>query len=113
VVFFLLGGRIFADDFTLREDTVVLVHQSAKNFLLREALIELLPKGIGAEHHIIFSQSLIVMFKALRRDVFDTKLPEFSINDVRQPSPSTGSGGVRVCVLDGHLQDSTRINPMT
>ncbi|KAJ5895429.1 hypothetical protein N7495_007120 [Penicillium taxi] len=94
---------------TLREDTITFVHQSAKDFLLREALNEILPRGIGAEHHIIFSRCLEVMFKTLRRDIFDIKLPGFSIKDVRQPSPNPLAAAEYACVywID-HLQDSER-----
>jgi hypothetical protein len=46
---------------TLREDTVIFIHQSAKDFLLQEALNEISPRGIEAEHRAIFAQSLKVI----------------------------------------------------
>jgi hypothetical protein len=55
---------------TVREDTVVFVHQSAKEFLLRDTQNGVFPEGIEAEHHTIFSHSLQTMFKTLRRDIF-------------------------------------------
>jgi hypothetical protein len=40
---------------TLRENTVTFVHQSAKDFLLRDTPNDILPRGIEAEHDMIFS----------------------------------------------------------
>jgi hypothetical protein len=94
---------------TLREDTVTFIHQSAKDFLIQNVLDEILPRGIGAEHHMIFSRSLNAMFKTLRRDIFDIKLPGFSVRDVRQPSPNPLATAEYACVYwVDHLQDSER-----
>ncbi|KAJ5902684.1 hypothetical protein N7495_003212 [Penicillium taxi] len=92
---------------TLRQDTITFVHQSAKDFLLREAVNEILPRGIGAEHRMIFSRSLNVMFKTLRRDIFDIKLPGFPIKDVKKPNPNPLAAAEYACVhwVD-HLQGS-------
>lgn len=94
---------------TLRENTITFVHQSAKDFLLQEALNEIFPSGIGAEHHMIFSYCLEVMFKTLRRDIFDIKLPGLSIKDARQPSPNPLAAAEYACVYwVDHLQGSER-----
>lgn len=94
---------------TLREDTIIFVYQSAGDFLLREALNEIFPKGIGANHHMIFLRSLNVMFKTLRRDIFDIKLPGSLVKRVRQPSPNPLVAAKYACVFwVDHLQDSER-----
>ncbi|KAJ5966042.1 hypothetical protein N7481_012756 [Penicillium waksmanii] len=43
---------------TLQKYTIVFIYQSVKEFLLKEALSEILPRGIEAKHDIIFIQSL-------------------------------------------------------
>jgi hypothetical protein len=92
---------------TIREDTVTFVHQSAKDFLLRETPDEILPRGIEAEHHMIFSRCLEVMFKTLRRNIFDIKLPGFSVKDIGKPSPNPLAVAEYACVYwVGHLQES-------
>ncbi|KAJ5377784.1 uncharacterized protein N7496_005193 [Penicillium cataractarum] len=53
---------------TLREETIIFVHQSVKEFLLREALNDIFPEGIGAKTHKIAERSLGSMFKILRPD---------------------------------------------
>ncbi|KAJ5477743.1 hypothetical protein N7530_003252 [Penicillium desertorum] len=55
---------------TVREDTIIFVHQSAKEFLLKERQNVVFPGGIEAEHHTVFSRSLQAMSKTLRRDIF-------------------------------------------
>jgi len=42
----------------LREDYVLFVHQSAKDFILKEVLNKVIPSGIDAKHYEIFSHSL-------------------------------------------------------
>ncbi|KAF3393761.1 hypothetical protein F1880_004695 [Penicillium rolfsii] len=73
---------------TLRESTVTFVHQSAKDFLIREASTEIFPEGLDSEHYAIFSQCLNVLFKTLRRDIFGLKLPGISTKDISVPSPN-------------------------
>ncbi|KAJ5899031.1 hypothetical protein N7495_003775 [Penicillium taxi] len=73
---------------TLRGDTILFVHQSAKDFLLQEVQNELFPIDIEGIHHSIFKSSLEVMFKTLRRDMFNIKSPGVTIKDIRQPSPN-------------------------
>jgi hypothetical protein len=50
---------------TLREHAITLIHQSAKDFLLKLAHDEIFPSGIEDIHRTIFSQSLRIppMFK--------------------------------------------------
>jgi hypothetical protein len=94
---------------TLREDIVTFIHQSAKDFLLREALNEILPRGIGAGHYMIFSRSLEVMFKTLRRDIFNIQFPGFPAKDVKSPSPNPLAAARYACVYwVDHLQGSER-----
>ncbi|KAJ9482532.1 hypothetical protein VN97_g10895 [Penicillium thymicola] len=50
---------------SLRGDTVMFVHQSAKDFLVRGALNEIFPQGIEAKHCMIFARSLSVIFETL------------------------------------------------
>ncbi|KAJ5101029.1 hypothetical protein N7456_007081 [Penicillium angulare] len=73
---------------TLRESTIAFVHQSAKDFLIREAFTEILPEGLDSEHHTIFSQCLSVLFNTLRRDIFGLKLPGISTKDISVPNPN-------------------------
>jgi hypothetical protein len=47
------------------------------------------------------------MFRTLRRDIFDIKLPGLSIKDVRQPNPNPLAAAEYACVYwVDHLQDS-------
>lgn len=103
---------------TLREDTVAFVHQSAKEFILREeSLAEILPKGIDAEHHSIFARSVNMIFKTLRRDILNIKLPGFPAKDIKRPIPYPLAAAEYACVywvdhLQASISDATyRLSP--
>jgi hypothetical protein len=72
---------------TLREHTISFVHQSAKDFLIKEAYNEIYPFGIKAIHHTIFSRSLQAMSQTLRRDIYTLRVPGISIDQVKAPNP--------------------------
>jgi hypothetical protein len=55
---------------TLREGIVYFVHQSAKDFLFAKAFHEVFPSGREEAHYAIFSRSLQVMSRTLRRDMY-------------------------------------------
>jgi hypothetical protein len=71
----------------LRESTIYFVHQSAKDFLLKEASNDIFPSGIEDVHCTIFLRSLQVMSKTLQRDVYSLSAPGISIDEVKQPVP--------------------------
>ncbi|KAH6702780.1 WD40-repeat-containing domain protein [Leptodontidium sp. MPI-SDFR-AT-0119] len=73
---------------TIRESTVYFVHQSAKDFLFPENTSqELCSSKIDEINHAIFTQSLQVMSRALRRDVYRLKAPGITIDQVKRPDP--------------------------
>ncbi|KAF6823846.1 hypothetical protein CMUS01_10516 [Colletotrichum musicola] len=75
---------------TIREDIVYFVHQSAKDFLLNKgytAFDQILPSGIAYQHHIIFSRSLDVLSRTLRRDIYELRAPGSFIEDISPPDP--------------------------
>jgi len=90
----------------LREYTINFVHQSAKDFLVGKAYNDIYPSGMQYMHHNIFSRSLQIMSKKLKRDVYDLGAPGISIGEVKQPSPDPLSSVRYSCVhwID-HLLD--------
>ena len=72
---------------TLRERTISFVHQSAKDFLLAKASNEIFPSGKEETHHEIFSRSLRVMSRTLRRDIYRLGALGCPIERVEQPHP--------------------------
>ncbi|KAH8812200.1 hypothetical protein F5884DRAFT_898507 [Xylogone sp. PMI_703] len=71
--------------FTIRENTVYFVHQSAKDFLAITVSNTVFPSGMKAVHYSIFSRSLLAMEKELRRDIYGLQHPGFSIEQVKVP----------------------------
>jgi hypothetical protein len=91
---------------TLRERTISFVHQSAKDFLLKQARDEIFPSGIEDIHRTIFSRSLRVMRGTLRRDIYNLGHPGFSIDRVRPPDPDPLAAVRYSCVYwINHLRD--------
>ncbi|KAJ5675461.1 hypothetical protein N7462_008358 [Penicillium macrosclerotiorum] len=72
---------------TLRGRIISLVHQSVKDFLVREAAHEIFPNGQEIVHYSIFSQSLEAISRSLRRDIYDLVQPGYPIDQVNQPDP--------------------------
>jgi hypothetical protein len=83
---------------TLRGYTVSFVHQSAKDFLLSEASNEIFPSGIEDIHHLIFSKSLHVMSRTLRRDIYGLQALGCPIEQVKQPDPDPLAASRYLCI---------------
>ncbi|KAJ5718705.1 hypothetical protein N7488_004351 [Penicillium malachiteum] len=72
--------------------------ESAKDFLTREVFTEMFPKGLDSEHYTIFSQYLDVLFKKLRRDILNLKLPGIFTKDISVPSPNPLAPAEYACI---------------
>jgi hypothetical protein len=72
---------------TVRKDTIYFVHQSAKDYLLAKAFATIFPSERGETHYEIFSRSLKVMFRTLRRDIYSLGWLGYPIELVKQPDP--------------------------
>lgn len=72
---------------TIRGGVVYFIHQSAKDYLLEKASEELFPFGKEKAHRVIFTRSLQVMSKTLRRDCYNIRAPGTSIDQVEPPNP--------------------------
>ncbi|EXK78038.1 hypothetical protein FOQG_17268 [Fusarium oxysporum f. sp. raphani 54005] len=70
---------------TLRQGVVRFVHQSAKDFLLKDAIEQILPSGVAHQHHALFSRSLGALSETLRRDIYNLGVPGFPIDQVSPP----------------------------
>ncbi|KAI0387782.1 hypothetical protein F5Y04DRAFT_240976 [Hypomontagnella monticulosa] len=76
---------------TLQGDVVRFIHQSANDFLQRNAQVAgIFPLGIKRAHYTIFSQSIKAMSASLRRDVYNLKRPDYEIREelgITPPDP--------------------------
>jgi hypothetical protein len=72
---------------TIRDDNVYIIHQSAKDFLSKEASHDIFPCGIRDVHHSIFLRSLETMSKTLRRDIYNLRAPGYATERVKRPNP--------------------------
>lgn len=72
---------------TLQGRTIPLVHQSAKDFLVRETSNEIFPDGRSSIHFDLFSNSLHNISKCLRRNIYGLPSPGYSIRKQIGPVP--------------------------
>ncbi|KAL3584407.1 hypothetical protein FPOAC2_14187 [Fusarium poae] len=92
---------------TLRNGVIYFVHQSAKDFLLKNASKQILPSGIAHQHYALFSRSLGVLSETLRRNMYSLNTPGFSIDQVSPTNPDPLSPIRYSCVYwVDHLHDS-------
>ncbi|KAL3587726.1 hypothetical protein FPOAC2_13625 [Fusarium poae] len=92
---------------TLRKGVIYFVHQSAKDFLLKNASKQILPSGIAHQHYALFSRSLGVLSETLRRNIYSLNTPGFSIDQVSPTNPDPLSPIRYSCVYwVDHLHDS-------
>ena len=74
---------------TVRKGTIYFVHQSAKDYLVKDGypMIFPVPFTLEAVHGSIFSRSLYAMSATLRKNIYTLPHPGFPINDIRAPDP--------------------------
>ena len=73
--------------FTVRDDTIYFIHQSAKDYFTTSKGSQIFPLGQAAEHCKIAFRSLQVMSNTLKRDICGLKMPGAlldGLNDVNQ-----------------------------
>ncbi|KAJ5111831.1 Vegetative incompatibility protein HET-E-1 [Penicillium alfredii] len=72
---------------TIRDKTIYFVHQSAKDYLIEKAGPSIFPSGSTAAHGRMFTKSLQVMDKVLRRDMYSLGALGTPINQAQPPEP--------------------------
>jgi hypothetical protein len=91
----------------VRQGVVRFVHQSAKDFLLKDVIEQILPSGVAHQHHALFSRSLGALSEALRRDIYYLSVPGLLIDQVLPPDPDPLASIRYSCVYwVDHLEDS-------
>jgi hypothetical protein len=90
--------RMCGSFLTIRNDNVYIIHQSAKDFLSEEASPDIFPCGIRDVYYSIFSKSLQVMSRMLRRDMFSLRTLGYPIEQVKQPDPDPLAASRYSCI---------------
>ena len=78
---------LYGSFLTVREHTVYFVHLSVKDFLLAAGFNKIFPSGKEEVHYHIFSRSLHVLSRTLKRDMYNLSVPGHPIEDVEIPDP--------------------------
>jgi hypothetical protein len=83
---------------TIREDIVYIIHQSARDFLSKEGTHDLFPCGVGHAHRSIFSRSLQIMSRTLRRDMYKLCAPGSPAELIITPYPDPLAASRYSCI---------------
>ncbi|KAH8659678.1 hypothetical protein BGZ61DRAFT_485664 [Ilyonectria robusta] len=84
-----------------------MLREPAKDLLLNKASDGILPSGMGHQHHAIFSRSLEVLSRTLRRDMYSLRAPGLPIDQVSPPDPDPLASTRYPCIYwVDHLGDS-------
>ena len=70
---------------TLRDSTVFFVHQSAKDFILNQALTRVMPQGASHQHGLIFARSVRLLNTVLKRDIYQLREPGTLMSRSKHP----------------------------
>jgi len=95
----------------IRDCTIYFVHQSAKDFLCNPSLNvdfpKIFPRMIKRVHHILFSTSLQLLSRILRRDIYHISHPGVFIDSTTSPSLDRMSPAQYSCLYwVDHLVDA-------
>jgi hypothetical protein len=69
----------------IRDDNVYIIYQLVKELLSTDGFNDAFPCGIGNIYYFIFSRSLDILFKTLRRDIYNLYALGYPIERVKQP----------------------------
>ncbi|KAF2685713.1 HET-domain-containing protein [Lentithecium fluviatile CBS 122367] len=91
---------------TIRNDNVYIIHQSARDFLFEEARHDIFPCGTGDVHQSVFSTSLQILSRTLRRDMYGLHAFGYPAEQVKQPDPDPLAASRYSCIYwINHLCD--------
>ncbi|KAK6509042.1 hypothetical protein TWF481_003807 [Arthrobotrys musiformis] len=79
-----------ASFFSIRDNYVYIIHQSAMDFLSETGVDLLIPNEAGwraERHNMIFSQSLKALSTTLKRDIYNLEQPDFLVENIQVPHP--------------------------
>jgi len=93
---------------TLQGGAVYVVHQSAKDFLVNEALGSFLSAETSQVHHDLFVRSLQVLCSELRRDMYGLRHPGFPVDQIKRPDPDPLATAAYSCVYWANHLDASK-----
>ncbi|KAF2418759.1 HET-domain-containing protein [Tothia fuscella] len=98
--------RLCGSFLIVQERIISIVHQSAKDYLLKEASDEIFPAGLAEMHYSIMSKSLRTLSPTLQRDMYSLRALGYPIDKVKKPESDPLAKSRYACVFwIDHLSD--------
>lgn len=82
----------------IREDSVIFIHHSAKDFLTGNACALICTQGIQGQHYLLFERSMEIMHKTLERDIYRLKAAGTRVHEVDKPHPDPLARAAYFCL---------------
>ncbi|KAJ5100119.1 Vegetative incompatibility protein HET-E-1 [Penicillium argentinense] len=83
---------------TVRGETIYFVHQSARDYLIKKGGQRIFLSGLAAAHHQMFTQSLHILDRTLRRDIYSLVALGTPINQAKRPEPDPLAAAGYSCI---------------
>lgn len=98
----------------IRDETVYLVHQSARDFLTKDRSGEIFPSGVSEEHCAIFERSMKLLGRTLEKNIYNLQHEGGESGSAEVPTPDPLAAARYSCVYwVEHLNQSMQADDMT
>jgi len=89
---------LYSSFLTIRGATIYFVHQSIKDFLFTKTFHEIFPFGKEGVHYSIFSRSLQIISRTLRRDMYSLRYLGYPAGEVKPLEPDLLAASRYSCI---------------
>ncbi|KAL9468701.1 hypothetical protein ACSS6W_010395 [Trichoderma asperelloides] len=81
-------AKVCGSFITITDNTIYLIHQSVKDYMVHKGARSIFPRGVGHQHYKMFEISLNIMDKTLRNNIYNIKSPGKHVDDITPPNPN-------------------------
>lgn len=84
---------------TITDNTIYLIHQSVKDYMMQKGAMSIFPRGIEYQHSKMIEISLNIMDNILRNNIYSIKLPGEHVDDITAPDPNPLASKAYCCAF--------------
>ncbi|UKZ95095.1 uncharacterized protein TrAFT101_009945 [Trichoderma asperellum] len=92
-------AKVCGSFITITDNTIYLIHQTVKDYLVHKGATRIFPRGIGHQHYKMFEISLNIMDKTLQSNIYNIKSPGERVDDITPPNPNPLASKAYCCAF--------------
>ncbi|KAK6447026.1 hypothetical protein FP744_10003276 [Trichoderma asperellum] len=92
-------AKVCGSFITITDNTIYLIHQSVKDYMVHKGARSIFPRGVGHQHYKMFEISLNIMDKTLRNNIYNIKSPGKHVDDITPPNPNPLASKAYCCAF--------------